>query len=407
MRLGIKNQDDALILELTNSGYDKTSVCWRHHELSLKILEGTIVDEEWFAYVCQLDPCEACRAKGATQPNDGCKACDDWTDERVWPKVTPALGEVTTLEYLRGCVKQALNQPDMLARVKRLNFCCWTQGHSIWIPADQWEACRVDPLPTARNVPCAAAFDLSMKTDLSGCVVAQRFDDPAEGPPSTVEIEENEDGQKVRKVWSVKYRIALTPYAWLPEETLLERVKNERIPFDVWERAGHLRMTPGPVIDHHLIYDQFIGEIAPRFNPQRVGYDPYNATELAVDLRDRGKQTVVEIGQGRKLSEFIKLFYALVRLRRILHDGNPVFGWCIANAEPKHDRYENIWLEKSSANKRIDLAMAAIMATKEVVVLPAPRSSKRGGGARVWTPDGFRSNLPPGNVETPQPGAPA
>jgi len=371
MRLGIKNQVDALVCEFTNSGHDKTSVCWAHHEYSLRVLDGTVSDEEWFAYVCQLDPCESCRDQGATQPNDGCPHCDNWTDERVWLKVNPALGEVTTVDYLRGVVKQALNQPSMLARVKRLNFCIWTQGHAIWIPADQWDACVSTVARPLSGLPCAAAFDMSMKVDLTGCVMAQRFDDGPEVEAATVAIDENEAGEPTKTLWTVNYRIRLTAFAWLPEDTLLERVTNERIPYDVWRAKQWLRVTAGPVIDHHLIADQFLREIGPRFKPQRIGYDPYNATELAVGLRDRGKYTVAEIGQGRKLSEAIKLFYALVRLRRIEHDGNPVFAWCVANAEPKYDRYENVWLEKASPTKRIDLAIAAVMAVSQVIVLPA------------------------------------
>jgi phage terminase large subunit-like protein len=137
MRLGVKTQVDALILMFTNSGFDKTSVCWTKHDYGIKVLEGTVVDDQYFAYICQLDPCEACRAKGATQPDDGCKDCDNWTDERVWPKVNPAIPDLPQLvPYLRGIVKQALNQPSTLARIKRLNFCIWTQGHSVWIPSD-------------------------------------------------------------------------------------------------------------------------------------------------------------------------------------------------------------------------------------------------------------------------------
>jgi phage terminase large subunit-like protein len=388
MLLGIKSQVDALVVMLTNAGFDKTSICWVKHEYALKVLEGTIQDEQFFGYVCQLDPCESCRAKGAMQPNDGCSDCDSWTDERVWPKVNPAIVELPTLaEYLRGVVKRALNQPSTLARIKRLNFCIWTQGHSIWIPVDRWEACRVPAVGQAKGVPCAAMFDMSMKMDLTGCVIAQRIDDPDTQRATEVELEENEGGAAVKKVWSVNYTIELSAFAWLPRDTLLERVKNERIPYDVWEREKWLRVTDGPVIDHHLIEDEFLTEIGPRFKPQRVGYDPYNATELAVALRDRGKYTVVEIGQGRKLSEFVKLFEALVRLGRIRHDGNPVFGWCVSNAEPKHDRYENVWLEKSNPTKRIDLAIAAVGAVSQVVVLPRPRMKRR--GPRVWTPGGF------------------
>ena len=754
MRLGIKTQVDGQVVMITNAGYDKTSVCWTKHDYGTKVLEGTLVDEEYFPYICQLDPCEACRANGLTQPDDACKACDDWTDERVWPKVNPAILDLPQLStYLRGVVRQALNQPSTLARTKRLNFCCWcvtadtlitmadgrliragdllagerilafddqsrelcigtvqivrsngvtpihhiatargrkidvtpnhkfwtrsgraaapiykwveaqelrrgdrvavglgyikhrggrrvsadvaqflgimigdgtttrprltatnpgvidfcrifatargcqlaplpdgahfdfrhaikrqtprqtpirtllkhyglngqtcytkrvpallfsagasawaaflsgyldtdghvtprsiqwtsinepllkdcqhllallgvqstvrtvrsrdrrlgreadrtchrlevhnaaalailvdvltpshtekatrltalrqlrckavadspvagdemlfdrvtrsqashetetigievadvhthitnglithnTQSHSIWIPSDQWDACRSETVRPSSGVPCAAAFDMSMKLDLTGCAIAQRFDDPPTAKEETVEIDENENGQTVKRIWKIKYRIRLTTFAWLPEDTLVERVKNEQIPYDVWRRAGHLRVTPGPVIDENEIYDQFVGEIGPAYKPQRVGYDPYNATGFAVDLRDRAKYTVVEIGQGRRLSEFIKLFYALVRLRRIEHDGNPVFAWCVANAEPKHDRYENIWLEKPSGGKRIDLAIAAVMALSQVLVLPVPRHRRR-GTAKIWTPDGWRDD---------------
>ncbi|MGE0363358.1 MAG: terminase large subunit [Vicinamibacterales bacterium] len=392
MRLGIKGQVDALIIHLTNAGSDKTTVCWAKHDYGIKVLEGAVVDEEYFPYICQLDPCEECRAKGGVQPTEGCPACDDWTDERVWPKVNPALRELPTLvDYMRGVVRQAVNQPSMLARVKRLNFCLWTQTHSIWIPFDQWEACKTTTPRPLTGVPCAAAFDMSTKVDLTACVVAQRFDDP-KAPTDVVEIEDNEAGQAVKRTIAVNYRIRLTPYAWIPEDTMRERVKNEQIPYDVWARASHLRTTPGPAVDYHEIYDQFVEEIAPRFGPQRVGFDPYNASFLGADLRDKAKFTAVEIKQGRALSEVIKLFYALVRLRRIEHDGNPVFAWCVANAEPKTDRYENVWLEKpaGSHGKRIDLALAAVMAVGQVITLPAPRAKRRRGVAKVWTSAGFQ-----------------
>jgi len=393
MRLGIKTQVDAIVLMITNAGFDKTSVCWVKHDYGIKVLEGTVADEEYFPYICQLDPCEACRLKGLTQPDDACKACDSWTDERVWPKVNPAIMDLPQLvHYTRGVVRQALNQPSTLARVKRLNFCIWTQGHSIWIPSDQWEACRSVLERPKSGVPTAAAFDMSMKIDLSGCVIAQRFDDPPAATEDTVEIEDVEDGQRLQKTWKVKYRIRLTSFAWIPADTLIERVKNEQIPYDVWERGKYLRSTPGPVIDHNEVYDQFVGEIGRTYKPQRVAYDPFNTTELAVDLRDRGKYTIVEVGQGRRLSEYIKLFYALVRLRRIEHDGNPVFGWCVANAEPKYDRYENVWLEKPSGGKRIDLAIAAVMAVMQVVLLPTKRTRPIAVG--VVTRDGYRSLVP-------------
>lgn len=399
MRLGIKTQVDALVVMFTNSGFDKTSVCWTKHDYGMKVLEGTVVDEQYFAYICQLDPCEACRDKGATQPNDGCKQCDNWTDERVWPKVNPAIPDLPQLViYLRGIVRQALNQPSTLARVKRLNFCIWTQGHSVWIPSDRWEACRVAPellRASADGRACAVGFDMSEKLDLTACAIGVRVDDDAGVKEDVVELVDVDNGQETKKTLNINFCVELAVHFWLPRETLNDRVKNEHIPFDVWERDPHrwLRVTDGPVIDYDLIYDQFRTELAPPFRPGRVGYDKHNATQFALQLRDKGRFTVVDVAQGRALSESFKLFEALVRLGRIRHNGNPVMAWCVSNADPKRDRYENLWLEKPSPTKRIDGVIAAVIMLSQLVLMPA-RVKKKSRGLKVFTASGWKDLAP-------------
>jgi phage terminase large subunit-like protein len=231
MRLGFKGVLDALLLEFTNAGHDKTSICWEHHDYSIKVLEQVITDERWFAYICQLDPCDACRDAGATQPNDGCAACDHWTDEAVWIKANPSLGVTIPLEYLRGVVKEALNRPGLQPRVKRLNFCIWTQTHTIWIPPDRWDTCRSETV-ASRNpgVPCAAAFDMSAKLDLTAGVVALRFDDPPAAPTDVIELLDVIGDQEVKKTLTVNFTVDLIPFFWLPADTLLERVKERADP---------------------------------------------------------------------------------------------------------------------------------------------------------------------------------
>ena len=64
MRAGTKGRRQAMIVEITNSGYDRQTVCYQHHEMSARILEGALDNDSWFAYVCGLDPCDECRADG-------------------------------------------------------------------------------------------------------------------------------------------------------------------------------------------------------------------------------------------------------------------------------------------------------------------------------------------------------
>lgn len=404
MRLGFKGRRDALLFEITNAGYDKTSVCWEHHEYSVKILEGRVTGnaaDRWFAYICQLDPCEKHRADGATQPDDTCPHCDHWTDPAVWLKVQPSLGVTITKSQLAALVDEALDRPEAQARIKRLNFCMWTQAHTIWITSDKWDACGRDALQeTNVGHACAAGFDMSEKLDLTAGVIALRVDDDDDVPESTIELTDVVDGKEQKRTLNINFCVELTPYFWLPEDTLIERVKNEHIPFDHWRDQGFLTVTPGPVIDHDLIYEQFTKTLAPPFKPQRIGYDPHNTTQFAVALRDRGRLTIAEVKQGRALSETFKLFEALVRLRRIRHKRHPVLAWCVSNADPKKDRYENVWLEKPSATKRIDGVIASVIALNQLVLLPA-RVRRR--VAKVWTPQGFKAVIPP---VPPPPGVP-
>lgn len=378
MLAGFKGRRQPAMVEITNAGHDRQSICWQHHEHSLRVLEGVDVDEQWFAYVCQLDPCERCFGDGYRQPKDGCSSCDDWTSPAVWLKANPSLGITIQPEYLQKQVATALAMPSDQALIKRLNFCLWTETHQIWISSDRWDACKASQVcaDNAAGRPAAAGLDLSSKIDLSGLTIAVRFDDaPSPAAAEVVEIEgKDETGAATTQKITLNFSIELIPMAWIPEETLLERVRTERIPYDVWVRQGKLVATAGPVIDHHAIYDAVMAA-AKRFKLQRIGYDAKDATMLAVMLRDQGRlgDKVVEVGQGKKLSEAFKLFEILVRSRRLRHDGHPVLAWCIANAEPKRDRLGALWIEKPHETKRIDLTIAGVMALHQVMTLPAHR----------------------------------
>lgn len=385
---GFKFRDQPLGLKYTNSGSDKSSYCWQLHQKSLAVLEGTQPDEQWFAYVCHLDPCETCYADGYRQPKDGCKDCDNWMDPAVWPKVAPALGVVIQPKYLQDAIDTALSLPSEYALKRRLNFCIWTESHQVWIQPDRWDACLGPDVADDRVSACTAAFDMSEKLDLTAGCVARRIMD-VERPVETIQIVEVEGDHEVVKTLNLNYCVELIPFFWLPEETLIERVRNEKIPYDAWKRQGGLTETPGPIVDHDLIYEQFTKTIYPRYRPKLMGYDPHNARQFGIALRDRakfGEERVIEIPQGRKLSEAFKWFEALVRAKRIIHHGNPVLAHCIANCEAKRDRYRNLWVEKPSATKRIDGAIAAVMALYLLMTLPV--QMKRTLTAKVITANG-------------------
>ena len=136
---GFKARHQPLALEITNSGFDRETICWYHHDYSRQVLEGIIQNEQWFAYVCQLDACEKCRAAGKEQPT--CDDCDSWLDEKVWIKANPGLGTILQKSYLDKQVKEALEIPATRNLKQRLNFCIWTQSEERFISPEAWRAC--------------------------------------------------------------------------------------------------------------------------------------------------------------------------------------------------------------------------------------------------------------------------
>ena len=175
LRAGIKGRPNALIFLPTNTGFDRESVCWEYHEYSRQILEGTLVNETWFAFVCHLDAVRprATRRGSCSRPTTARTATTGRSKGPHWLKANPNLGVSMPWQYLRDQVREAIAFPSQRNMVRRLNFCQWTEQATVWITTEQWAACdrrwrRMRPHSRGRE--CYVGIDLSDKIDLSSVV---------------------------------------------------------------------------------------------------------------------------------------------------------------------------------------------------------------------------------------------
>lgn len=355
MRAGTKARTQALILEITNSGYDRQSVCWHHHEYSRKVLEGSVEDDAWFAYVCTLDPCARHEAEGKSQPADDCPDCDDWRNEAVWLKANPGLGTILPAKYLREQVHEAKGMPSKEGIVRRLNFCQWTESVTSWLPAALWaRGARPVDAAALKGRRCWGGLDLASRSDVTALVLCFEGDEP-------------------EPVYS------LLPFFWIPEERAREREHKDRVPYVQWQRKGLVEFTSGNVTDYNavkakarqLLEDYFVEEVA---------YDPWNATQTAVDLGDYGLK-MIEFGQSlRNFNEPTKEFEALLRAGRIAHGSHPVLDWMAANASVKTDPSGNVRPVKPEHHEasKVDGIVAAVMALARALLARASVYDARG-----------------------------
>lgn len=351
IRAGTKGRRNALILEITNSGFDLESVCWKHHDYSRQILEGTLQNESWFAFVCHLDACEACHAAGKLQPSDDCPRCDDWKVEGPhWRKANPNLGVSLSWQYLREQVREAIDLPSQRNMVRRLNFCQWTQQATVWITSEAWESCRVERLTfeAMRGREVFIGVDLSGKIDLSSVVF---------GFPKPMRREDGVEGLHIDRAMDV------IPKFWMPEQTILQRAQEDKMPYPRWRDEGHLFATPGSIIDHDAI-QQFIVTTVKTYglHLRGIGVDQAGATAFVTRLqRDLGEDVVVEVNQGyRTMNDPSQTYEALVVSQNLSHDGNPVMAMCVVNMGKEENNWREIRPVKLSQRKRIDGGVALI-----------------------------------------------
>jgi len=263
----------------------------------------------------------------------------DWTDEKVWKKANPALGDFRSLEEMRTAAARAKEIPAQENTFRRLYLNQWTEQASRWIQMAAWDACRrlIEPASLQRR-KCYVGMDLSSTTDLTALVAV--FPD--------------DDGFDVLCKFFV------------PKDNIAERARRDRVPYEQWKDQGYLIATPGNVVDYEYIRAA-LRDWDAQFDVQSICFDPWNATDLVTRLQEQDGFTCVPIRQGfASLSAPTKSLEKAILGRTLRHDGHPVLRWNISNISVESDPAGNIKISKKVSTERIDGAAALVNAVDQM-----------------------------------------
>jgi phage terminase large subunit-like protein len=345
MRRGTKGRRNALVLRTTNSGFDRTSVCWHDREYSRKVLEGAIVDDSWFAYICGLDPCAKCVAEGKEFPSDDCPICDDWrTEGPHWKKACPNLGVSVSWQYYRELVKQAKGRPDAVSDLLRFNFCVWTQAQSRAIDMQKWAACGTFSESELIGKPCYGGLDLGQTDDFSAWVI----------------LWDLEDG-----------RVAVKCRFWLPRAALTKYPDRQ---YDQWERAKLLTVTEGNTTDDDAVEAAVLADCQ-HYGVRQVAFDKKFAHQMSLHLLAEGV-VMEDQPQGEHLNEGIQKKLKMIVDGDLCHGENAILTWMASNYVLKHNmRDKKVRPDKEKAADKIDGQVALDMAFAVWIRQPVSKPS--------------------------------
>jgi phage terminase large subunit-like protein len=405
---GFKTRRNPLMFMITNSGFDRESVCWRWHEYVTKILKGTAENDNVFGMICTLDACEKHWLEGQEQPVDNCKKCDDWATEGPhWRKANPNLGVSIMPEYLRAQVRKGLDMPAEQNTVRRLNFGFWTNQATRWLSMQAWDLCNAPiDYDKLRGRQCIMGLDLANKIDIAALVLLFPPEKLALQAPAAVEGAMNRaptpdhehDSDTITyaaiDIEKLTEDFVVVPYFFIPRDTITEAMRRDDVPYDAWVREGLMEATEGNVIDYEAIKRRI--KLLNDVHPIRVvrqdnaayhllGFDPWNAQEFSNDMQARHSINMIKVGQGyRDLSEPTKEMGRLIRARKVRHGGHPVLRWMADNMIVRIDPAGNIKPDKEKSKKKIDGIVALIIALALAI-------RHQGDGRSVYADRGVRA----------------
>ena len=311
---------------ITTAGNDRHSIAFELHTKAVDILEGRRVDPTFYPVVY------------------GLKDDEDWEDEANWYKVNPSLGYTVDIERLRDAYREAKQNPADEITFKWLRMNMWVSSTTAWIPdAIYMRGNEPIDMDALEGRDCYAGLDLSSTGDITALVLMF--------PPRDMDE---------------KYIVL--PFFWVPEDTIPRRVKANSVPYDVWEKQGHILATEGNVI-HYDFIEKFIYDLAEKYHILEIAVDRWNATQMIQNLEGEGF-TIVPFGQGfSSMSAPTKEFYRLLMEGQIIHGGHPVLRWMAGNVVIDTDPAGNIKVTKAKSKEKIDGIVAAIMALDRCIRL--------------------------------------
>jgi phage terminase large subunit-like protein len=325
MRTGMGARKQALMLVITTAGSNVAGPCRALQSDVEKVLEGSIQRDELFGTIYTIDE------------------KDDWTSELALRKANPNYDVSVFGDFLRTEQLNAIrdSRKQNIFKTKHLNI--WVGASIAWMNMQKWNS-LADPSLDAkefRGLPCYAAVDLASKLDLTARVKVFK-----------------------KQIGKDDHYYAFAD-CYLPEERASEP---ELQHYHKWVHDGHLKTTPGNVIDYDTIEADTVADCI-TYKISELGFDPWNAEQFAQGIATKTRTQAVEVPQqARSLSDPMKQLEALVAAGRLHHDGNPVLTWCMSNIVAHADKKDNIFPNKEKAENKIDAGLALVMALSRALV---------------------------------------
>jgi phage terminase large subunit-like protein len=230
----------------------------------------------------------------------------------VWREANPGFDDIVAGEDFEASLKTT---PENEFRIKRTNV--FTAAETAWLPFGAWADCTDSTVLIPDASPVVLAFDGSYDNDATALVVCS-----------------------------------------VAEKPHLDVVR-------LWE-------SPGEVVPI-LEVEAAIREACARWQVREIACDPYRWARSMQILEDERLPVVAFPQNAVRMTPATQRFYEAVLNHGLTHSGDTDLARHLGNAVLKVDsRGQRLTKETKQSSRRIDLAVAAVMALERAKNVPEP-----------------------------------
>lgn len=307
-----------LLIMITTAGTVRECIFDDIYSYAENVLNGTYKDERFLPVIYELDK------------------RSEYKNERNWVKANPGLGSIKKLDDLRAKVDRAQQSAADLNGVLVKDFNMRGTRSTAWLTFDDIYNPATFDITDVRGCYAIGGADLSITTDLTAATLLM-YDPAAE-------------------------QYLVKQMYWIPEANVEERVKRDKIPYDLWHDQGLIRFCKGNTINYSDVTAWFLEMVQVyEITPAWIYYDNYSARYWVEEMTAHGFRMERCIQGPKTLSLPMQQMGADLQAKKINYNDHPILKWCLTNTGVETDRNGNIVPRKNQAAKqRIDGAASLL-----------------------------------------------
>lgn len=300
-----------LLIMITTAGTVRECIFDDMYKYACDVCDGIIIDDSFLPILYELDD-----KKEYLQP-------------KAWEKANPGLNRIKKLDDIIDKVDRARQNPKDLTGLLCKDFNVIQNTNTAWLQYEDIDNPETFNIADFKGFYAIGGADLSLTGDLT-CATLLLM-----------------DAQEKRYV---------TQMYFLPRDNFLQRVQEEKIPYDKWHEAGLLRLCNGNRINYSDVTQWFLEMVnGYGITPAWIYYDSYSAVYWVQEMQSYGFNMVKCIQGFKTLSLPMQTLGQDLKAKRVNYNNNPLLKWCLTNTGLEEDRNGNLMPKKANNPKyRID-----------------------------------------------------